>query len=227
MLGVYNYTVWLTYCSLLSAVTGIIVALDGNGHPFYGTLCLLLCGLFDAFDGKVARTKKERTSIEMGFGIQIDSLSDLVAFGVLPGCVGVSILMVHNVSHGLAPNVIGMEHGWIYYIIVLALALAALVRLAYFNVTEEERQKEEGGVRKYYEGLPVTASALVFPLVICVTYMLDCDPIDAYFSAMLLTALAFVSRIRIPKPGLKGILAMVFVGALALAYMAINGIWVK
>ena len=227
MLGVYNYTVWLTYLSLLSSVTGIIVSLDGTGHPFYGTLCLLLCGLFDAFDGKVARTKKERSQIELGFGIQIDSLSDLVAFGVLPGCIGVSILMVHNVKHGLAPNVIGMEHGWIYYIIVLALALAALVRLAYFNVTEEERQKEEGGVRKYYEGLPVTASALIFPIVICVTYMLDCDPIDAYFSAMLLAALAFVSRIRVPKPGLKGILAMVFIGAATLAYMAINEILLK
>lgn len=227
MLGVYNYTVWLTYLSLLSSVTGIIVSLDGTGHPFYGTLCLLLCGLFDAFDGKVARTKKERTAIEMGFGIQIDSLSDLVAFGVLPGCIGVSILMVHNVEHGLPSNIIGMEHGWIYYIIVLALALAALVRLAYFNVTEEERQKTEGGVRKYYEGLPVTGSALIFPIVICVTYMLNCDPIDAYFCTMLLTALAFVSRIRIPKPGLRGILIMVFIGAVALTYMAINGIWVK
>ncbi|MCQ2550805.1 MAG: CDP-alcohol phosphatidyltransferase family protein [Clostridia bacterium] len=227
MLGVYNYTVWLTYLSLLSSVTGIIVALDGTGHPFYGTLCLLLCGLFDAFDGKVARTKKTRTNLEVGFGIQIDSLSDLVAFGVLPGCIGVSILMVHNVKHGLDPNVIGMEHGWIYYIIVLALALAALVRLAYFNVTEEERQKEEGGVRRYYEGLPVTASSLIFPIVICVAYMLDCDPIDSYFPAMLLTALAFVSRIRIPKPGLKGILVMVFIGALALTYMAINGILIR
>ena len=55
MIGVYNYTVVLTYLSLLSASSGIMVSLWGKGHPFIGIFFLLLCGLFDAFDGKVAR----------------------------------------------------------------------------------------------------------------------------------------------------------------------------
>ena len=70
MIGFYDYTVVLTYFSLLSAMTGIIVSLSGSGHPYYGCLFLLFCGLFDAFDGKVARTKKGRTKMEMDFGIR-------------------------------------------------------------------------------------------------------------------------------------------------------------
>ena len=92
MIGFYDYTVILTYFSLLSATSGIVVALSGGGHPYYGCLFLLFCGLCDAFDGKVARTKKGRTKMEKDFGIQIDSLSDLVAFGVLPACIGAALM---------------------------------------------------------------------------------------------------------------------------------------
>ncbi len=58
MIGVYDYTVILTYLSLLSGVTGMIIAMTGFGHPYLGMFCMMLSGLFDAFDGKVARTKK-------------------------------------------------------------------------------------------------------------------------------------------------------------------------
>ena len=61
MLGVYDYTVILTYISVLSASTGIFVTLTNPGHPYIGMVFLLLCGLCDTFDGKVARTKKNRT----------------------------------------------------------------------------------------------------------------------------------------------------------------------
>ena len=79
MIGFYDYTVILTYFSLLSATTGIVVSLSGGGHPYYGCFFLLFCGFCDAFDGKVARTKQGRTRAEMDFGIQIDSLSDLAS----------------------------------------------------------------------------------------------------------------------------------------------------
>ena len=64
MIGIYDYTVVLTYLSLLSAGTGIVVSLGGSGHPFLGIFFLLFCGLCDAFDGKVASTKKNRTDME-------------------------------------------------------------------------------------------------------------------------------------------------------------------
>ena len=45
MLGFYNYTVLLTYASLVSAVVGIIISLTGKGHPFIGSFFLLFSGL--------------------------------------------------------------------------------------------------------------------------------------------------------------------------------------
>ena len=74
MLGVYDYTVVLTYVSLMVSVGGMMFAV--NGHLHLGVMCLAISGLCDMFDGKIARTKKNRTEVEKRFGIQIDSLSD-------------------------------------------------------------------------------------------------------------------------------------------------------
>lgn len=68
MLGFYNYTVWLTYGSLVSAVIGIFVSLAGHGHPYIGAIFLLISGLCDAFDGMIARTKTDRTEQEKQYG---------------------------------------------------------------------------------------------------------------------------------------------------------------
>ena len=88
MIGYYNYTVWLTSASLLSACLGIGVSLHGAGQPYWGVFFQLLSGLCEAFDGRVARRKKDRSQMEKKYGIQIDSLADLVAIGVLPACIG-------------------------------------------------------------------------------------------------------------------------------------------
>ena len=82
MIGFFDYTTILTYASLVSAIMGIVFSLSGAGHPFIGSFFLLFCGLCDAFDGKVARTKSNRTEREKNYGIQIDSLTDIIAFGV-------------------------------------------------------------------------------------------------------------------------------------------------
>ena len=71
MIGIWDYTVILTYGSLLSAVMGILVSLSGHGHPYFGVLFLLLCGLFDTFDGRVARSKKNRTKKELRVKISV------------------------------------------------------------------------------------------------------------------------------------------------------------
>ena len=91
MLGYYNYTVILTYLGLASSVFGIYASISfGKSGPIIGICCLMLSGFFDMFDGRVARTKK-RTENEKKFGIQLDSLSDLVCFGILPTIIGYSI----------------------------------------------------------------------------------------------------------------------------------------
>ena len=223
MIGFYDYTTILTYLSLLSACTGIVVALAGEGHPFMACFFLMFCGFCDAFDGKVARTKKDRTDMERNYGIQIDSLSDLVAFGVLPACIGGALILDSTYLKSLTEQ---YRDKWFFavgalilFAILLLYVLAALIRLAYFNVTEEERQKTEGGVRKYYTGLPVTTASLIFPLVMLVQYMTAADISLVYIVVALATAVAFVSKLQVPKPGLKGILAMMTAGLVILAVM--------
>ena len=56
MIGYYNYTVILTYLGLISSIIGIYFSIEFV--PFIGIICLLVSGLCDMFDGKVARTKE-------------------------------------------------------------------------------------------------------------------------------------------------------------------------
>ena len=146
LIGFYNYTVILTYLGAAAAVCGIFFS--ASGYPFWGVICLLFAGLTDMFDGKVASTMK-RNEAEKAFGIQIDSLCDLISFGALPLAIGYGI---------------GLSGGFFYASCVLYL-LCAIIRLAYFNVDEAQRQKTEAGRRKTYYGLPVTSAAIIFPAV--------------------------------------------------------------
>ena len=221
MIGVYDYTVILTYLSLLSGCTGMIISMSGLGHPYYGMLFLIFSGLCDAFDGKVARTKKNRTPFEQAFGVQIDSLSDLIAFGVLPAAVGLSLLRT-SAKYSDVPRRLAESGKLCWYPAVLVgvailYVLAAMIRLAYFNATEEERaaQREATGV-EYYTGLPVTSAALVFPLVLLLHYFLRFDLSIIYFVMMFVMACLFLGNFRIPKPGKKALALLVTIGGLEL-----------
>ena len=75
LIGFYDYTVILTYISLISGLAGMKFAADGRLGLAIG--CLVFSGVLDMFDGAVARTKKNRTADEKNFGIQLDSLLDV------------------------------------------------------------------------------------------------------------------------------------------------------
>lgn len=146
-IGVYDYTVILTYVSLISAFGGMTLASRGM---FTGSiLCLMVSGICDAFDGTVARTKKDRTDDEKAFGIQLDSLVDVVSFGLFPAffcwCLGI--------------------RGLVGICLLFFYCTAGVIRLAFFNVLEAKRQQTEGGTNKYYRGLPITSISMIFPLV--------------------------------------------------------------
>ena len=212
MLGVYDYTVILTYLSAASAVTGIYITQLGSGHPYTGCLFLMLCGFLDAFDGKVARTKKNRTDFECKFGIQIDSLTDLLAFGVLPACIASSLLQNmdvinffnHQITKPLAANIFTV----FYYLSTALYVLAALIRLAHFNVVEEERQAQETCNRTFYQGVPVTTSAILFPFILLVQYLTEVDISVIYFVGISILGLLFIIDIKIPKLKTKQIIVM-------------------
>lgn len=202
MIGFYNYTVILTYLSLISALFGTHLAFKGN---FNGALiCLLLSGAFDSFDGMVARTKKDRTEEERKFGIQIDSLADMFSFGIFPAIIGYT--MMDSIVCGVT---------WLWFFIFAFYAFCAISRLGYFNVVEEMRQNTTTEKRKYYQGLPVTSASLIFPAVCLLRHFLTVEmTYSIYAWVMFITAWAFVINFKVRKPGLKGILVMLVVGIL-------------
>lgn len=197
MLGYYNYTVVLTYIGMLTAFTGIVIACDGNING--ALVCLMLSGVCDLFDGPIARTR-ERTAEEKRFGIQIDSLSDLIGFGVLPG------IILYQMAE---KSLIGIMVSAIY-------VLCALIRLAYFNVMEEKRQDATEEARTSYQGLPVTVSAILIPAV---CYIQNVDGIQngvITMFTMSIMAAAFLIPIKVEKPNFLGKIIISILGVCGL-----------
>ncbi|MBO5744583.1 MAG: CDP-alcohol phosphatidyltransferase family protein [Clostridia bacterium] len=213
MLGFYNYTVVLTYLGFISGVVGIFLSLS-QGNSLAGVVCLMLSGFFDLFDVKVASTKKNRTPEEKKFGIQIDSLSDLVCFGVLPAAIGYSL--------GLK------QTGWL--ILFAVYALAALIRLAYFNVAEEIRQKTTEGVRKSYNGMPVTTVAMLIPVIYFIGYLMSFPAGFEYVYAVCLGAFALLmllAKLKVPKIGGKNIYLWTAIFIVAIVIGAVIAVILK
>lgn len=192
LIGVYDYTVILTYMSLASAVAGMVLASEGLFT--IAVLCVFLSGFLDAFDGIVARTKKNRTEDEKNFGIQLDSLVDVIAFGVTPGVICYFM---------------GVD-GIVGIVLEFMLAMCAVCRLAFFNVLEAKRQREEGGgIAKYYRGLPVTSISIIMPIVYVFSFAVPDDAFAIVLHAMLaLTAFFFVLDIKVKKPDWLKILGL-------------------
>ena len=194
MIGFYNYTVILTYCGLLSSLLGMFYAFSGN--IMGAAICLIVAGGCDMFDGKIARTKKDRTADEKRFGIQIDSLCDVVCFGVLPTVIGFSV---------------GATRWWQLMIAGL-FTLCGLIRLGYYNVTEETRQQTTDKKREAYTGLPITASALLMPALLAFSKPLGPALPYAYTALQLVVGLCYITPLSVKKPGKIGMLIMLILG---------------
>lgn len=203
LLGFYNYTVILTYIGMLTAFGGIALALNGRFRQ--AVICLMVAGVCDMFDGTVASTM-ERCAAEKRFGIQIDSLCDLICFGVFPGL----IVYILNGQSNAALGVAGVY------------VLCALIRLAYFNVLEEERQEQTSEARSRYLGLPVTTVALLLPALFGLD-KLGLVPVKAGSLVLLgAMALAFVLPIPIKKPHSIGRIGLLAAGILEFCVLMIG-----
>jgi len=180
LIGFYNPSVILTYIGLASAVSGMFASIEGRST--LAVTCLLFSGLCDAFDGKIARMIK-RTEDEKRFGIQIDSLCDLVCFGALPAVIAWNL---------------GVK-GTCGAILLALYVLAGVIRLGYFNVTEEQRQQQTSEVRHWYQGVPITTVALLLPGIYAIFKFVPSLITPAVGVCMLFLTAAFVLNIRIPK----------------------------
>ena len=206
MIGFYDYTVLLTYMGFISGMTGIVLAI--NGQIFPAIICLMFSGLCDMFDGRVARTKKRRTTEERHFGIQLDSLSDLVCFGVLPSVIGYALI--------INDKFIRFDYKYLLPIIIL-FPLAALIRLAYFNVLEITRNSSKPV--KEYTGLPVTSSALIFPFLYIFRKVIGRYFPLAYAGIILLVGILFILKIKIKKPSLKVMILFILIGVIEILFI--------
>lgn len=176
MIGFYDYTVLLTYSNALLGVLAIYSTLNNN--IFLGILCLLFAGICDSLDGMVANLKEDRNEQEISFGIQIDSFADIISFCVYP-------------------TILGYQLGYTSFLALIIFCfyiLTGIIRLAYFNVTENIRKSSSNLPRTFYEGLPVTSASFIFPIVVglfCREYI--------YLFIMAFMGVLFISKFRIKK----------------------------
>lgn len=197
MIGYYDYTVILTYLSLLCSVFGITQAIDGRFRT--AIVCLALSGLCDMLDGKVARTKKDRTNEQKLFGVQIDSFCDVICFGLFP-VVLCYILGVRGILGGL---VIG------YY------SICSVIRLGFFNVLETNRQMKEDGANKFYHGLPITSITIILPIVFLFSFIISEQAFKWVLLVMLFAvATLFILNFKLKKPTNKQLITMTVIVAL-------------
>ena len=213
--GFYHYGVILTYMSVVSALVGI--GLSAAGFPFYGgIICLWVSGICDAFDGVVARTRRNRSIEDKMFGAKIDSLSDVIAFGVAPVMIGYGMGMTE----------------WFFLIPFSIYTLCAVCRLAYYDVEEDLRmQRGETGRRTSCEGLPVTNAAIGIPVFYLIAIMFRnlgglagilVPKLIMCFSYLLVSFL-MIFKFKMVKLGVKGVsITIAVVTALCLSLLFVN-----
>jgi CDP-diacylglycerol---serine O-phosphatidyltransferase len=168
----------------------------GYHDPFIkGAFLLLpLALVFDVADGLVARGRQRSSP----FGADLDSLADVVSFGVAPAVLGFTL---------------GLRGLW-DAIVLCGFVCCGVSRLARFNVTAATLAAEGGGKVKYYEGTPIPSSLLIV-LVLAVMWGRDAvgDHMwlgktkigPGYFHPFVLVYAAsgcamMSARLRIPKP---------------------------
>lgn len=201
-IGDYRLPNFLTYLGLSLSTLALFFLV--NQQLIGGLLCFSLSGVCDLFDGQFARSF-ERTREQAAFGMELDSLCDVINFGAVPAL----LLMTH--SH---LPLVGLLVAGLYLI-------AAVSRLAYFN----QKTKEEGASR-WFTGLPVTYSALVLPL-----FYVGCRLSQPKLFALglplvgLVLSLAFVSRVAIPRPGKVAYIGFSLLALLVVGYLLGDWLW--
>ena len=128
----------VTALALCFGLTGVRFAIGGNWEAAIG--CVVIAGVLDGMDGRIARLLRANSR----FGAELDSLSDVTAFGVAPAL----ILFLWSLNQ--AP-----QFGWVA---ALALAVCCALRLARFNSrmdADDQPHKSAG----YLTGVPAPAGA--------------------------------------------------------------------
>lgn len=157
----------LTLINLLLGVVSLIYTMNDDFRM--AALLILLSMILDGLDGKLAR----RLDASSAFGKELDSLSDLVSFGVAPA------ILVY------ALNLKTM--GFLGLVVALAFAICGAIRLARFNVLN---------ITTHFLGIPITAAGSLIALLALLAGRI---PDLSYPIAMVLLSYLMVSNIKFPK----------------------------
>ena len=178
VLGVYDSACLLSLTGVCAAAMAMILAAQGVIE--LALVGLMLAGLADLFDGVLAR-RLHRSEYAQEFGLQLDTTVDVVAFVATPVVIALNS----------APS------SWPVSAAVICFVLAGVVRLAHFN-TLSVRGTDQS---THHRGLPVTYTALIFPLL----YLLqDTLPAEAFHllvgASFIVIGLLFVIDVPVRKP---------------------------
>jgi CDP-diacylglycerol--serine O-phosphatidyltransferase len=179
----------MTVMSLYCGVAGIFNAINSNYEK--SAWLILAAIIFDMFDGTVARL----TNSVSEFGKELDSLCDLVSFGVAPAILIYCTFLREE-------NLIGTQLGKIGSVIIIFYVISGALRLARFNVYQS-------GQRDSFTGLPIPAAGGTAASLVLFTQFFDISMAFWLIGPMTL-ALAFlmVSQVRYPKDRLKKMLVL-------------------
>ena len=178
MLGFWNRSVYITYFGAFIAMCGLLLTIK-TGDIDYSFAGMIIAAVCDMFDGKVARSIKNRREVEKDFGVQIDSLADIVCFITIPA---ITIYL-----YGLKE---------IYQMIFLALyVVCGIIRLGYFNVAMSDKDK----AIKCYSGLPVPVSVIIFGFVWLLNKLVNFDAVMVFTILVPIVGFLHISKIKIKK----------------------------
>lgn len=134
-IGCFNKSVIITYIGVCAITLGSISIIKYDNLKI-SMICLIVAGICDLFDGMVAR-KCKRTEIEKQFGIELDSLADIVNFGVYP-----LIIIIKNMN----------RFSIILGIVCMTYIVSGINRLAWFNINTDYKE---------FHGIPITSVVLI------------------------------------------------------------------
>lgn len=188
IIGCWNKSVILTYIGIAASVIGMGAILVHDNLRIALT-CLMIAGICDMFDGTVARLCK-RTEQEKQFGIQIDSLADVVCSVVFP-----VVIFMHSVE--INTNIRQTVNSeMLTYLIATLYIVCGVARLTWFNINTADKDNKA----EYYTGLAVTYIAVILPIMHLIGFIFDLCNLT-YYITMLVTSFLFVANFKMKKPG--------------------------
>lgn len=177
-LGVYDPACLLSLSGVVAASFAMILATQGAIE--LALVGLIFAGVADMFDGMVAR-RLQRGQFASEFGIQLDTTVDVVAFVATPVVIGLNSSPI----------------SWFMVVGIACFVVAGVVRLAHFNTLAIRKE----GQSTHHRGLPVTYSALIFPLLFLLWGLMAAKAFSLLLGvSFALIAVLFVVNVPVRKP---------------------------